>query len=564
MADVFLSYSRVDQARARAFADGFAAAGLEVWWDTTLKTGDIYDEVTEAALRSAGAVVVLWSQASVSSRWVRAEAIAGQRRGRLVPVMLEPCERPVMFELVQTADLTAWSGDPAAPGFRSLVADVARVAERPPTVATPPSGEWAGLADPAPDATRAVSGSDGPSIALLPLADLGGQGDDGFADGMVEEISAALSRFPRIKVIAGQSSLAYRGSSKPPAEIARELGVRYLLEGSVRRAGGRIRVAVRLVEAETGHQLWSERYDETIDDVFDLQDRVALAAVGAIDSTITDAEIRRVASRPAAGAYELSVRAWGLLARYTPDSIDEARQLADRALALDPDFGWSLAIAGFARAAASANGWSADAPRDMAEARRLADQAIHHGGDDPQVLAIVVGTLLNVLGDLDLAERLIERALGFTPSNPYVLFWAAWVDLLKDRVARAHERIERSMQLNPRSHMRAHHQIALGRTLFFLGRYPEAAVVNGEALALVPDFPGGLALYAASLAMAGRTTEARVALERLAARGGLEQGLRHMPAEAQQARIRAALERLVPVAPAAAPVADASALTGQH
>lgn len=536
VSDVFLSYSRIDQARARAFAEGFAAAGLDVWWDTALKTGEVYDEVTEAALRSAGAVVVLWSRHSVGSRWVRAEAIAGQRRGRLVPVMLEPCERPVMFELVQTADLDGWSGDPADPAFRALVADVARMAERPasPRQPGPPAGP------------AARTGSTAPSIALLPLADLGGQGDDGFADGMVEEISSALSRFPRIKVIAGQSSLSYRGSAKPPAEIARELGVRYLLEGSVRRAGGRIRVAVRLVEAETGHQLWSERFDETIDDVFDLQDRVALAAVGAIDSTITDAEIRRVASRPAvgAGAYELSVRAWGLLARYTADSIAEARALADRALDLEPDYGWALAIAAFARAAAAANGWSGAAGDDMAEARRLADRAARHGGDDPQVLASVVGTLLNVLGDLDLADRLIERALGFTPSNPYVLFWAAWVDLLKDRIARAHDRIEQSMQLNPRSHMRAHHQIALGRSLFFLERYDEAAVVNGEALAMVPDFPGGLALYTASLAMAGRDAEARVAYRRLEARGGLEQGLRHVPVEAQRARIRAALERI--------------------
>ncbi|MFN3371596.1 MAG: TIR domain-containing protein [Sphingomonadaceae bacterium] len=535
MADVFLSYSRIDQARARAFADGFAAAGLDVWWDTAIKTGEVYDEVTEAVLRSAGAVVVLWSANSVGSRWVRAEAIAGQRRGRLVPVMLEPCERPVMFELVQTADLSGWGGDPAEPVFRALVADVARMADRPLSLSE------AGP-DPGP-ARSAAPASAGPSIALLPLADMGGQSDDGFADGMVEEISSALSRFPRIKVIAGQSSLAYRGSSKPPAEIARELGVRYLLEGSVRRAGGRIRVAVRLVEAETGHQIWSERFDETMDDVFDLQDRVALAAVGAIDSAITDAEIRRVSSRPAvdAGAYELTVRAWGLLARYTEDSIAEARALAGRAQALEPDFGWALSVAGFARAAAAANGWSRDVAADAAEARRLAERAAHLAGDDPQVLAIVVGTLLNVGGDLDLADRLIERALGFTPSNPYVLFWAAWVDLLKDRPERALGRLEQSMQLNPRSHMRAHHQIALGRALFFLGRHAEAATVNGEALALVPDFPGGLALYTASLALAGREADARIAWARLQQRGGLEQGLQLVPAEAQRARIRAAL-----------------------
>ncbi len=153
MPDVFLSYSREDQATARRFAEAFQQAGLSVWWDQTLTAGESYDEVTEQALKSARAVVVLWSKSSVSSRWVRAEATIADRNETLVPVMIEPCERPVMFELRQSADLSAWNGDVKDPGWQSFLAGVKRVVKRD----RPAAGEKAAVVvsgDPAPVSTR--------------------------------------------------------------------------------------------------------------------------------------------------------------------------------------------------------------------------------------------------------------------------------------------------------------------------------------------------------------------------------------------------------------------------
>ncbi|HEY9219290.1 MAG TPA: TIR domain-containing protein, partial [Phenylobacterium sp.] len=339
MSDIFLSYNREDQSIARRFADGFEAAGLSVWWDVTLRPGEVYDEVTEAALLQADVVVVLWSKRSVASRWVRSEAAVGHRTGRLAPVMIEACERPVMFELIQTSDLSGWQGEADHPGWRGLLNDIRRRQRRVGDVPTP---------------VQLASGADlklpsKPSIALLPFANLGPEDDDHLADGVLEEISTVLSRFASLFVIAGQSSLSYRGSTKPAPQIARELGVRYLLEGSVRRAGGRVRIAVKLVDALVGEQVWAERFDEPGTDLFDLQDRVALAVAATMDASLGEAEMRRAVTRPTASpnAYELTVRANALLGRYNKQAVTEALDLAQQATRLDPDYAWAIAIAGF-------------------------------------------------------------------------------------------------------------------------------------------------------------------------------------------------------------------------
>jgi hypothetical protein len=173
--DVFLSYNREDQAVARRFAEAFTAQGLNVWWDTALKSGEAYDEVTENALRTAKAVVVLWSPRSVASRWVRAEATLADRNKTLVPCMIEPCERPIMFELTQTADLSHWRGDSDDRGWLSFLADVRRFVERD----TP-----APLVAPSPDASK-IERDQRPSLAVLPFANLSGDTEqDYFADGM--------------------------------------------------------------------------------------------------------------------------------------------------------------------------------------------------------------------------------------------------------------------------------------------------------------------------------------------------------------------------------------------
>ena len=238
MPDIFLSYNREDQVAARRFAEAFEAQGFSVWWDVTLRSGDAYDRVTEAALREAKAVVVLWSKKSVESRWVRAEATLANRNNTLVPAMIEPCERPIMFELTQTAELIHWRGDANDKAWLAFLGDVRRIA------AKDEAGQQGASA-------KRTERSEIPSIAVLPFANMSGDSEqEYFADGMAEEIITALSHYRWLFVMARNSSFSYRGKAVDIREIGRELGVRYVLEGSVRRAGSRLRVTAQLIDAD--------------------------------------------------------------------------------------------------------------------------------------------------------------------------------------------------------------------------------------------------------------------------------------------------------------------------
>jgi hypothetical protein len=185
--DIFLSYNHGDQATARRFVEGFEAEGLSVWWDVTVRPGETFDEITEKALREAKAVVVLWSKKSVVSRWVRAEATLADRKRTLIPAMIEPCERPIMFELMQTADLTRWNGDVSEQVWQVFLADVRRFAGAggaEPIRSTPQRATFV--------SNRPSSTDNRPSLAILPFTNRSGErADDVFADGMVEDIIGA-------------------------------------------------------------------------------------------------------------------------------------------------------------------------------------------------------------------------------------------------------------------------------------------------------------------------------------------------------------------------------------
>jgi len=244
--DIFLSYNREDATRARHFADALQAAGFKVWWDVALRSGEAYDEVTEQALRNAKAVVVLWSPRSVVSRWVRAEATLADRNKTLMPVMIEACERPIMFELVQTAELSHWQGDASDAGWRDFVS---HVRER---VGADPAAIAATTTVTTPKRQLPTK----PSIAVLPFINLSGDVDqEYFADGVVDDIISALSRFNQLFVIARSSSFTYKGRKLDYRTAADELGVRFVLEGSVRKAGNRLRISGQLVDAFSGAQL---------------------------------------------------------------------------------------------------------------------------------------------------------------------------------------------------------------------------------------------------------------------------------------------------------------------
>jgi TolB-like protein/Tfp pilus assembly protein PilF len=569
--DVFLSYTHADREMARLFAEGLEAAGLDVWWDVTVQLGETFDEATETALRTAGAVVVLWSPRSVASRWVRSEASVALRQGTLVPAMIEACERPVMFELTQTADLSHWRGEADDPLFRRLVREVIKMVGRddgsaperasrlaapqqaqPATAAAPhahqlttlPRNEIATPLELAAKAEFRLPSK--PSIAVMPFASLSGEDQDYFADGMVEEISTVLSRFSSLFVIAGQSSLSYRGTTKAAPEIARELGVRYLLEGSSRKAGGKVRISVKLVDALVGELIWAERFDDALEDVFELQDRIANAVVSTIDSTITEAEMRRAVIRPtnSPDAYELSLRANAKLARYDAETVAEALAFAEQAVALDPNYAWAVATAAFCHATLALNNWAADRSRAVEAGLAHAERAARIAGDDLMALTVTAGAFATLPGDIGRASGLIERAMKLNPEKAFVLFWGGTIDLEAGNFGRGLDRLEKAARLDPRSIYRPWQLMNIGTCLLGLGRHDEAAVVQEEAIRLLPNYPVPHMVRGTSFALSGRLVDARDAFRALGPMGGAQACRSFFRATALQAKLDDALALL--------------------
>ncbi|WP_017668994.1 TIR domain-containing protein [Sandarakinorhabdus sp. AAP62] len=504
MPDIFLSYNRQDQPIALRFRDALAAEGFDVWWDVGLRSGDAYDEVTEKALRDALAVVVLWSERSVASRWVRAEATLADRGGTIMPVMIEPCQRPIMFELIQTPDLSLWRGNVADPAWLDFVADVRRKV-------------YGDAGEPTPvQIARGASFSlpSKPSIAVLPFVDLDPMHQsEHLADGIVEEISTALSRFQTLFVIAGASSLGYRDSKKEPEQICRELGVRYLLQGSIRTAGNRIRVTTKLIDGIAGEQVWADKFDDELDHIFDLQDRVAHEVAGMIDSSIDTIELKRASDRPTITptATALYWRANALFRRWDPPSLNEAIALTDQVLAMEPDNGWAASLAGFCHATLFQNGWAPDPMATRARAMACYELAMRVAGDDVRVLGYAGATLGCIGGDPETVERLIARTIELNPGSASTLFWGGWNDIVAGRFERGLERFETSLRLNPRSIVRPFTIGGMGLCIFFLGRYDESNIILKETVQQVPMYPAALAALAAGQALADRPEAAETA-----------------------------------------------------
>ena len=331
--DIFLSYNREDAERARQFAEGFAAQGLDVWWDVALRSGEAYDEVTEAALRNAKAVVVLWSPRSVDSRWVRAEATLADRRKTLMPAMIEPCERPIMFELVQTAELSHWEGDVKDAAWKSFAQHVRDFIGKEAVQPAP-----AKPAEPLPSLGQL-------SVAVLPFTNMGkDEEQEYFADGITEDVITDLGKVSALSVIARNTAFTFKDQLVDVSEVARKLNVTHVLEGSVRRAGKRVRVNVQLIDGSTGSQVWSERWDHNLDDIFELQDELSQEIVKALKVKLLPKERKSISSRGTENveAYDLYLRAQGLVRSFGRDDARRAVELYQRALKLDPDFTLAL------------------------------------------------------------------------------------------------------------------------------------------------------------------------------------------------------------------------------
>jgi TolB-like protein len=352
-----------------------------------------------------------------------------------------------------------------------------------------------------------------PSIAVMPFANLSGDPEqEYFVDGMVVEIITALSRFPSLFVIASGSTLTYRGAQAGRQRIARELGVRYLLEGSVRKVGERVRIAVQLIEANDDAQLWAERYDGTLEDVFALQDTVANAVASQIEPTIQVAEIRRANARPTKDldAYDLYLRALPFLQRYDKDALNHGLDLLDQAITRDPEYALALAWAATFRGVRQVLGWSNNPDEDRRIALDHRARALRLAPDDPDVLPHVALAARWAGMDGAVAEAGAERALARNPGSAYAWLAIGFVHRYGGKPDAALTAFETSLRLDPRSAWRPIILDGMCGALFSLRRFDEVIALYRQLWDLLPGLtPQYAPCIASALAHAGRLVEAR-------------------------------------------------------
>jgi TolB-like protein len=282
---------------------------------------------------------------------------------------------------------------------------------------------------------------DSPSIAVLPFRNLNGNVEqDYFADGIVEDIITALSRIRWLFVIAHNSSFTYKGRTVDEKQVGRELGVRYVVEGSVRQSEKRIRITGQLVEAATGTHLWAERFEGMLDDIFELQDQIATSIVGAIASQLERAEIERARRKPTGSlsAYDTYLRAMPHLHRGTREAINEALPLFYKAMQLDPEFASAHAMAAWCHFWRKINGWMTDRPQEIAEGVRLARLAVELGKDDAVALTRGGHALAHLAGELDGGIALIDKALVLNPNLAAAWFLGGFLRTVRGDPRRRH------------------------------------------------------------------------------------------------------------------------------
>jgi adenylate cyclase len=364
---------------------------------------------------------------------------------------------------------------------------------------------------------------DKPSIAVLPFQNMSGDPEqEYFVDGMVEEIITALSRIRWLFVIARNSTFTYKGRPIEVKEIGRELGVRYILEGSVRKGGSRVRITAQLIDAETGAHLWADRFDGLIEDVFELQDKIALSVAGVIEPALQAAEMRRSAARPTTDltAYDLYLRALAVFYPITKERVIEALRLFEEAIAIDPHYGPALSWAAMCHREIATSGWAEAPETSWRKGSALARQAVQAAENDPRVLvnaALVLAHFGDDIGeDIGAMIGLIDRALALNPS-----FARGWnVSGILRNIAGEHdlaiEHIGIALRLSPRERIGTP-LVVLGMAYFLKRQFDEAASKLLLAVQDNPGHPGTYRCLAACYAHTGRLDEAHEIVTRLRA-----------------------------------------------
>ena len=399
MADVFISYARPDEAAADAVAKALAAAGHQVWRDDQIPAHRAYAEVIEERLKGARAVVVLWSAEAAKSQWVRAEADSARNAGTLIQATLDGAIPPLPFNQIQCADLTGWSGGEDTPGWRKLVESVTALAPA-------PTGK------PAPRRNR-----DRLSICVLPFQNMSGDAEqEYFSDGICEDITTDLSKISALGVIARNTAFTFKGRSVNVCDVAGQLGVSHVVEGSVRKAGQRVRITAQLIDGSSGDHLWADRYDRELDDIFAIQDEISKAIVAALKLTLLPEEKKAIERR---GTTNVEAYNMYLLARqfWATGNIGDKRReervmrICGKAVELDPNYADAWALLAIAQ---SSLRYNFDEPVDDGFAAANAALSI-----DPSIAEAYcpLARRLSERGRLEEAVAEIERALKLDPES---------------------------------------------------------------------------------------------------------------------------------------------------
>jgi TolB-like protein/Tfp pilus assembly protein PilF len=355
-----------------------------------------------------------------------------------------------------------------------------------------------------------------PSIAIMPFDNLGDASDAYFVDGVVEEIGSTLSRIRDFFVIARQSTFTFKGRFVDAREVGRALGVAYLVEGTARRDGDRLRISVQLVDAVTLTQLWSDRYEGANTEIFAYQDRIAAQVAGALNPAIRRAEIEAARRKPPASlrAYDLVMRAFPKLWGHNASAINEAIPNLQDALRIDPKYGRALALLAWCHALNATYLWTTEPEREVAAARRAVDATTGLIDDDPTALT-AAGAAAGFCGDQEGASALLEQALALDPNNAWAWARWGWTGIYRAQPQQALERFEKAMKLSPLDPFAFNTRIGMASALACLGNPVEAVAIAKDVTKKHPEVTWAHRLLASWAAMAGDMETARSAARKL-------------------------------------------------
>ncbi|MHC8333746.1 winged helix-turn-helix domain-containing tetratricopeptide repeat protein [Pseudomonas sp. LB3P25] len=359
---------------------------------------------------------------------------------------------------------------------------------------------------------------DKPSITVLPFQNLSGDPEqEYFADGIVEDIIAALSRIRWLFVIARNSSFTYKGRTVDAKGVSQELGVRYVLEGSVRKCGNKVRITGQLIDATSGTHIWAERFEGTLNDIFELQDQIAESVVGAIAPQLERAEIERAKRKPTESldAYDYYLRGMAKLHNGTREALDQALPLFYKAIELDPEFASAYGMAAWCHFWRKLNGWMTDRTKEIAEGVRLARLAVTLGRDDAVALTRGGHALSHLAGDVDGGIALLDRARLLNPNLAPAWYLGGILRALRGETDAAIEHLTHAVRLSPLDPEMFRMQVGMALAHFFAGRFDPTTQWAEKALGNLSSFLAPVALVAASQALSGRMDKARLAMQRL-------------------------------------------------